>query len=310
MKRWLFPALAGLCLAAGTAGGEENSSGSADRPRAVVLDFSNQAGPDYDFLSKKGADKLQTLLGQTGLFRVIDRSRIEGALAAQGSRGIEGETAAVAVRLAEKAGADYAVLGLFRDAGQESRRYQGDYGEAGVNLLFTLDTVVRIVNARSGEILWTDEEKSEMTIRESPAAETEKTNIYDDLAEKGLSALIDRLSARPPSTAASSQPAAKAVDVSVSSQPPGADILVDGIMRGNTPAEIKVEPGLHALELRRDGYLPWKTSFTTENLLSLNPALTLAPPPPAAEPGAEIIPLDLKKRTVSDEYEPRGGTEK
>jgi TolB-like protein len=312
MKRWLFPALAGFCLAIGQAAGEESSlppAASGDRPTAVVLDFSNQAGPDYDYLSKKGADKLQALLGRTGLFRIIDRSRIEGTIAAQGAGGIEGETAAVAVRMAEKAGADYAVLGLFRDAGQESRRYQGEYGAGSVNLLFTLDTVVRIVDSRTGEILWTDEAKSELTIRESPATEVEKTNIYDDLAEKGLSALIERLSEKPPSGPRAPRPAGKAIAVSVASQPPGGDILIDGIMRGNTPAEITVEPGLHAIEIRRDGYLPWKTSFTPETLTSLNPALTLAPPPPDAAPAGELIPLELKKKIVTDEYEPRGGSE-
>ncbi len=311
MKKWIVPALAGLCLVSGAAAAEESAPAApADRPTAVVLEFSNQAGPDYDFLIRKAADKLQALLGQTGLFRIIDRSRIGGAVTAGGAGGIEGETAAIAVRLAEQAGADYAVIGLFRDAGQESRRYQGEYGEPSVNLLFTLDTVVRIVDTRNGELLWTDEEKSELTVRESAAAEVEKTNIYDDLAEKGLAALMGRLAERPPAPRAAAGPRPSTIAVSVSSQPPGADILIDGIMRGNTPAEVKLEPGLHALELRRDGYLPWVTSFTPETLNSLCPTLSPLPPPPAEAGGAEAIPLELKKRTVSDEYEPRGGSEK
>ena len=316
MKTALIPALAGLCLAVATAAGGETAefpAGSESRPSAIVLDFSNRAGPEYAFLGKRGADKLQVLLGGAGLFRVLDREQAQEILSEQGPESFDDAAAAVAIRLAEKAGADYAVLGLIRDAGQESRRYQGPYGEATVNLLFTLDTVIKIVNAKTGEILYSDEEKSDLTIRESSETVIEKTNIYDDLVEKGLSAMVARLSERLPAVRfpAPRSPSGAPIAVSISSQPPGADIIIDGIMRGNTPAEIKIEPGLHAIELRRDGYLSWKTAFAPESLASLNPALTLAPPPPGfmPPPPPELSPLDLKKRTVTDEYAPQGGSQ-
>jgi formylglycine-generating enzyme required for sulfatase activity len=49
--------------------------------------------------------------------------------------------------------------------------------------------------------------------------------------------------------------------VQVSSEPPGADVLVGGESRGVTPLTTEILAGSHPLELRLEGYKPWVTDL-------------------------------------------------
>ncbi len=48
------------------------------------------------------------------------------------------------------------------------------------------------------------------------------------------------------------------VPVRITSDPPGADVVVDGIYRGATPLELKLPARAVELLIERPGYLPWK----------------------------------------------------
>ena len=45
--------------------------------------------------------------------------------------------------------------------------------------------------------------------------------------------------------------------VNFESNPPGADILIDGVLVGNTPARLHVDAGHHIIQLRIGGYTSW-----------------------------------------------------
>ncbi len=51
-------------------------------------------------------------------------------------------------------------------------------------------------------------------------------------------------------------PPADAGVLHVVTDPPGAEVSVDGEPRGSTPIELKLPPGRHALRVDRDGYQP------------------------------------------------------
>ena len=74
-----------------------------------------------------------------------------------------------------------------------------------------------------------------------------------------------------PATAAPSAPAVSAPPVpeeravvDFNSNPPGADILIDGTLVGNTPSKISVAPGRHLIQLRIGGYNPWTRQMRVE----------------------------------------------
>jgi hypothetical protein len=53
--------------------------------------------------------------------------------------------------------------------------------------------------------------------------------------------------------------------VNVSSNPPGADISVDGEFVGNSPAALKLAPGKHTLTVRMSGYKDWSREITVHS---------------------------------------------
>ncbi len=56
----------------------------------------------------------------------------------------------------------------------------------------------------------------------------------------------------------SSQPVAAAGQISVGSNPAGADIEVDGSFVGSTPSSIDVAPGDHTVVVKKSGYKDWQ----------------------------------------------------
>jgi hypothetical protein len=52
--------------------------------------------------------------------------------------------------------------------------------------------------------------------------------------------------------------------VDCNSDPPGADIMVDGTFRGNTPSGLRLAPGRHVIELRLPGRQPWVRNMVVD----------------------------------------------
>lgn len=277
----------------------------ATKPTIVVLNLTNRAGADYEFLRKRGADKLETLLAQTNLFDVLERERMREILDEQqmGPEGVEGN---IATRIAEKAGADFVAIGNIRNMGKESRRYEGPYGSPSVNILFSVDASLKIVDAKSGKTWFGDEERTQQVIREMPGIIIEQDDISDNLLEKSFEIIVARFVEKYPTLQKPTAVSWKQVSVSVSSKPPGADIMVDGMVTGTTPANIKVSEGIHLVELRLEGFIPWKSQLAAAEGVSINPTLMQMQPPVSPLPGGS--PFGLKKRTVTDEYVPQGGS--
>lgn len=69
-------------------------------------------------------------------------------------------------------------------------------------------------------------------------------------------------------------------DVSVDSNPPGAEISIDGHRQGMTPATLPMGAGRRRLELRRAGYKPWEK------------IIEVAAGPPIILEAAVLLPLD------------------
>ena len=70
-------------------------------------------------------------------------------------------------------------------------------------------------------------------------------------------------------------PKSSVSNVHIDSTPSGALIFVDNVAFGHTPASLNLPKGIHAIEVRRDGYISWHQAILLsegENL-SLNPAL-------------------------------------
>jgi hypothetical protein len=71
------------------------------------------------------------------------------------------------------------------------------------------------------------------------------------------------------------------VEVSINSEPAGADIDIDGDFAGNTPAKLTIDKGRHTLRISRQGYQLWEKSIMATPGLAINPHLEKTPPAPA-----------------------------
>jgi len=72
--------------------------------------------------------------------------------------------------------------------------------------------------------------------------------------------------------------------VVISSRPPGAEILIDGEPRGRTERAVELEAERHEIELRLEGYLPYRTTVVPEPGVTRAVRATLEPVGPAALP--------------------------
>ncbi len=82
---------------------------------------------------------------------------------------------------------------------------------------------------------------------------------------------------------ASEARASSTVKLSVSSNPEGADIDLDGSFVGNTPSELSIAPGDHTVVITKSGFLPWQRTLkvTTGSTVQISAGLEkgeLTPP--------------------------------
>ena len=91
-----------------------------------------------------------------------------------------------------------------------------------------------------------------------------------------------------PTTQAPVAPAAAPnVQITVTSNPPGADIELDGAYVGNTPSTIGVTVGDHTIDIQKSGFAPWERKIkVTSGNVGISADLQSAPPQPAAGPDA------------------------
>jgi hypothetical protein len=67
-----------------------------------------------------------------------------------------------------------------------------------------------------------------------------------------------------PTSPLSASPEQAQGSVNVSSEPPGADVIVDGDFVGNCPASLKLAPGKHTITVKSSGYKDWSREITVQ----------------------------------------------
>ena len=98
-------------------------------------------------------------------------------------------------------------------------------------------------------------------------------------ASNAVGALLEWLERRNEAVAGGPTPTAgRTVGIEVASDPPGADVLVDGIFRGNTPCTLTLPATALTLRLERRGHVPWERRLTPEAGMKVRPALDPAAP--------------------------------
>jgi PEGA domain len=81
-------------------------------------------------------------------------------------------------------------------------------------------------------------------------------------------------------------PAPTSAEISVTSNPPGADIQIDGTFVGNTPSTIGVDAGDHRIDVVKKGYASWERKVkVTSGKIEIAAELDAAPLQPESTAG-------------------------
>ena len=88
---------------------------------------------------------------------------------------------------------------------------------------------------------------------------------------------LDLSKFKPATETAQSSAGAKA-EVSVTSEPSGAEITLDGAFVGNTPSTIGIAPGQHTIDISKHGFVTWERKLTvTSGRIEISAQLEAAP---------------------------------
>lgn len=192
-------------------------------------------------------------LVNSGEFDVVERSKLDslvGEIAFQNNSGFVSPQQAV--QMGGMVGAKLIVTGHILDHGQETQTYRG-YGVSTRKTTYRLKARMEVVDVTTGSKLFSQVAESAFE------KQTVQGQNYDS-TQKGLSAAVAQklvagmLESKRIRTLVDG-PAA--VSVLVKSDPPDADVEVDGTYYGTANQSIELVPGVHEITVSLPGYLSW-----------------------------------------------------
>ena len=108
-------------------------------------------------------------------------------------------------------------------------------------------------------------------------------NVSEVATDVAASLLRIRGACNPAAVARDAQPSpatGASVPFAITSDPPNADVYLDGAFVGNTPLpDFRVLPGKHLLEISQPGYAPWKREILVVENAPTHVSAALAPSP-------------------------------
>jgi len=290
----LFCAFCGLALASGqaakTAVFVNNLAGQslaekASGFRAMVADPLNNAG--YSVLSQQEiAEMLEKLPpGEADTATLLS-------------------TETSALRLAQTLGVDYILVANLISLGAEQKRFTGSGIETD-NRTYTLRVSYGLLEASCGGGLTGDAFAVSRTLRNDNNLQVADSDVVNQLLQEAASGITARLAE--PALVASLPEKKMAVEpveftvnvvlqgirlpnvlvgprgeVQISEQrfpveAIGVDVTLDGVTQGSAPAEFAAMPGLHRLQLSREGFTTWERNVNLYEGFALTASMNLTP---------------------------------
>lgn len=161
--------------------------------------------------------------------------------------------------------ADALVTGSIVRYDVERRTFEG-FGTSALQDVFRMALTLQILDVKSGRVQFSKNFEVERTKQYPKASSAPQEPI--DLTSELLAALLDQ--AQPDVRSALTQVASglgaagQFIEVSVTSTPAGADVIVGGIYMGKTPAKLQLGLNTHEIQIVLAGYEPWTRRFRAE----------------------------------------------
>ena len=251
----------------------------AATPRIAVVDFdAHQYSGDLP--GAQLADYVVDELVNTNLFDVIEREKLK-SLMSEMNFGLSGFVdAKTAVKLGKIYGATHLMTGRVISVEREDSSFSGgNYGISGTNVAWNLSISVRIFEVQTGKIVYSDRARARWVARNSERSKSTTSTPYDRIAESAAVEVVAGIAKSPfggglAAGAATSSPQSSAtINVQIDSDPPGADIEVDGIFIGNTGSSYSLNPGIRLIKISRGKAKVWEKKVEVKTGLKINAVL-------------------------------------
>ncbi|MFK8050720.1 MAG: PEGA domain-containing protein [Halioglobus sp.] len=225
---------------------------SADElPRLAVVDFTSSTSTAY---RKSLPELIVDELVNRGDFDVLEREKLDtlaGEIAFQSSTGLVDP--GTAVQVGGMLGARILITGHILDHGSQRKQFSG-YGIRTTKTTYRLKARLEAIDVTTGSKLFSNvaQASKEVQAIQGQIANSTQKDLGSKVAKKLVDAFVNskriqKLVAGDPET----------VSVTIRSDPPEADLEVDGTYYGNTGQEIKLIPGTHNITVSLPGYVDW-----------------------------------------------------
>ncbi|MCP4660226.1 MAG: PEGA domain-containing protein, partial [bacterium] len=231
----------------------------------AVVDFDNRSGARLPEIGPAACDIVTSFLFNMPGVTVVTRDRLGSVLREQNLNPTKLSTEGYS-RLGQILDADAIVTGSVTRYDVE-RRTLHSYDLNVLADIYRMSINLQVIDINSGVVEYSDEFEidDKKTYPDGSSAPRRPLSRESELlhkllkeqASEGVQRALRQIKAGPDS-------AGTLIAVPITSTPEGADILVNGIFEGTTPATLDLSSTVHEIEVRLRGYAPWRRRVNIE----------------------------------------------
>jgi curli biogenesis system outer membrane secretion channel CsgG len=253
------------------------ASAGPEEIKVAVVSFDNRSGASLPEVGSAAQDVIGSYLVDLPRVVLLTRDRLESVREEMGLAGTQ-RSAEDLTRFGRLLNADAIVTGSVLRYDVERRAFSGHGAQATVDV-YRMDISLMIVDVETGRVTFSriydtedrrtsypDNQSGGSAASQPVAREAELLRRLLDEAVGELREGLTKLAMGLPATG-------QVVSVSITSEPPGADVVVGGIYQGATPLSIELSVGLQEVEIDRPGYHQWLNRVKVEPGLRIHASL-------------------------------------
>jgi len=227
-----------------------DSLSAADPIPIAVVDFS--AASNNKFM-KSVPEMVVNEIVNTGRFDVLERKKLDtlvGEIAFQQQSGFVSPQQAV--QMGGMLGAQLIVTGHILDFGTDRQTFRG-YGISTTKTVSRLQARLEVINVATGAKIFSDVADASVEVQ---AVQGNRVDTTDrSLSQQVANKLVNSMMESPRITSMVSGPSP--VSIAILSDPPEADVEIDGTYYGSAVGNVELLPGMHEVSVSLPGYLTW-----------------------------------------------------
>ena len=224
----------------------------------AVTDFENRSGANIPDIGPAGRDITTSFISNLPGVRVVTRDRLAALNREIQLHGVRGYPQKVA-ELADFLGADALVTGSVNRYDVERRTFKGYNTSAHVDT-YRMTMTLQVIDIKSAEVIFsktfdTEKKSTYAQATSAPSRPLDRESellavLLEDQAKEEVQNTLRQIAA--------GLGKAKLLAVPIVSDPDGAEVVINGIVQGNTPLTVNLVMGVHEVEITKRGYAPWR----------------------------------------------------